>query len=107
MNPTNPTNSSEYEGYLNATEIEGWQSSPFSGIPVIGDIFAGFQFLISNIGFLFDGFPTLLTWLGDTYITDAAGQTAFTIIAMTLRAIYALLICTFLIEFLSGRYFTE
>jgi hypothetical protein len=101
------TNATLYEENFNQTAIEGWGSTPFSGIPIIGDIFAGFQFFISNVGYLFDGFPQLLTWLADTYITDAGGMLAFAIIANALRAIYALLICTFLIEFISGRYISE
>lgn len=107
VNPTNPTNASEYEKHFNASEIEQWGSTPFSGIPLIGDIFAGFQFFVRNIGFLFDGFPTLLTWLKDSYITDSSGALAFDVIANTLRAIYALLIATFLIEFISGRYISD
>ena len=74
---------------------------------VIGDIFSGFQFIVKNLGFLFDGFPSLLLWLSDSYLTDAGGMFAFGVIANTLRAVYALLICSFLIEFLSGRYYTE
>jgi hypothetical protein len=107
VSPTIPANATQYEQNANITAIENWQSNIFSGIPVIGDIFSGFQFVINNIGFLFDGFPHLLVWLSDSYITDSAGMLAFGIIANALRAIYALLICSFLIEFLSGRYFSE
>lgn len=105
---TNPSNASEYEGHFNATEIaEGWGATPYSGIPVIGDIFSGFQFLWRNLQYLIDGFPLLLTWISDTYIIDAAGQTAFAIIANALRAIYAVLITILVIEFITGRILTD
>ena len=101
-------NATEYEQHFNATEVaEGWKATPFSGIPVIGDIFGGFNFLWQMVGYMFDGVPTLLTWISDSYITDPVGQTAFLIIANLLRAVYALLITTFLIEFISGRVFTD
>lgn len=104
-NPLSPDiNASEYEAHFNSTEIAGWgDSSPFSGIPLIGDIYAGFNYLWNNIKYLVDGFPTLLTWVSESYITDPAGQFAFGVIANALRAVYAFLIAVFLIEFISGR----
>lgn len=101
-------NATEYETHFNSTDISsGWSATPFSGIPVIGDIFGGFNFLIQDIGYLIDGFPTLLVYMRNTYITDADGQLAFDIIANVLRAVYALLISLFLIEFISGRVITD
>jgi hypothetical protein len=73
---------------------------------LIGDIFAGFNFFWQILGYLIDGFPTLLVWVGDT-IGSAEGQLAFTIIANIVRAVQALLIATFIIEFISGRVFTD
>ena len=101
-------NAIDYEQHFNATDVaESWSATPFSGIPVIGDIFGGFNFLWQNIGYLIDGFPVLLTYISDSYITDPSGQIAFAIIANVLRAVYALLITLFLIEFISGRIFTD
>ena len=106
MNPG--TNATEYEGHFNATETaESWSSTPFSGIPLIGDIFAGFNLLWQNIHYLVDGFPLLLTYISDSYITSYEGQVAFMVIANVLRAVYALLITFFIIEFISGRVFTD
>jgi hypothetical protein len=105
---TNPSNASDYEGHFNATEIaEGWGSTPFSGIPIVGDIFSGFSFLFRNIRYLIDGFPMLLTWISDSYIIDASAKTAFAIITNVLRAIYAILMSVFFIEYISGRYLTD
>jgi hypothetical protein len=103
------TNATQYEQQFNSSKIEGWggNGNPLQGIPVIGDIFGGFQYLIGNIQFLIDGLPQLLNFIKDSYITDPSGQLAFDVIANALRAIYAFLICLFLIEFVSGRYFTE
>lgn len=104
----NPSNATDYESTFNATEIGGsWGATPFYGIPVIGDIFAGFQFLFTHIHFLIDGFAMFLTWISDSYITDAGGRLAFNIIANSLRAVYAVLMCLWFIEYIGGRYFTE
>ena len=105
---TNPSNASEYEEHFNATQTaESWGATPFSGIPVIGDIFSGFQFLFRNFQYLIDGFPMLLTWISDTYIIDASAKTAFFIITNVMRAIFAILISMFVIEFISGRIMTD
>ena len=105
---TTGVNATEYEGHFNATEVaQSWSATPFSGIPIIGDIFGGFNFLITTLGYLIDGFPVLLTWIKDSYITDVTAQIAFDIIANVLRAVYALLATIFIIEFISGRIFTD
>lgn len=104
----NPTDATDYETTFNSTEIaQSWGATPFQGIPVIGDIFAGFQFLFQNIHFLIDGFPVFLTWISDSYITDASGRTAFNIMANSLRAVYAVLMCLWFIEYIGGRVITE
>ena len=101
-------NGTEYEQHFNATEVaEGWSATPFSGIPIIGDIFGGFSFLFQTIGYLIDGFPTLLTWISDSFIADAAGQLAFGVLSNAIRGVEALLITLFIIEFISGRVFTD
>jgi len=107
--PQNPaSNASIYESHFNATELaDKWQSNPFSGIPIVGDIFTGFQFLWQNLQYLIDGFPVLLAWIGNTYLTDAGSRTAFGIISNVLRAVYAILLSIFVIEFISGRYMTN
>jgi hypothetical protein len=98
----------EYEAHFNSTEIAtSWSGTPFSGIPMIGDIFAGFNFMWQNIKYLVDGFPALLNYFDSTFITTADGHTAFFIVTNALRAVYALLISVFLIEFISGRIFSD
>lgn len=105
---TESPSASDYEAHFNATQIAtSWSATPFSGIPVIGDIFGGFNFLWQMFGYILDGFPTLLTWVSDSYITTADGQTAFWVLANVIRAIEAMLISAFLIEFISGRVFTD
>jgi hypothetical protein len=101
---TSGVNGTQYEQQFNATKIAtGWSSTPFSGIPLIGDIFAGFNFLWSNIKYMVDGFPTLLTWIEHSFITDPSGIVAFEVLANALRAIFAFLIVIFLIEYIGGR----
>ena len=109
-NPTwqGSVNATEYETHFNATEIAGdWDPSPFSGIPIVGDIFAGFDFLWRVFGYLIDGFPTLLTWIGNSFISDATGRLAFFVITNAIRGVQALLMTLFIIEFISGRVFTD
>ena len=106
--PTTGTNATEYEQHFNSSQIAtSWSATPFSGIPIIGDIFAGFGYIYQNIQYLIDGLPKLLDYINTSYITDANGQTAFLVVANALRAIYALLITVFLIEFISGRILTD
>lgn len=98
------TNATEYEEHFNATAIaDNWKSGPFSGIPMIGDIFAGVFFLWQNIQYLVDGFPAMLNYIDMTFITNADGHAAFFIITNALRAVYALMMVMFIIEFISGR----
>jgi len=107
--PTNVTdNATEYEEHYNATDIaDRWSATPFSGIPIIGDIFSAFNFLFQNIQYLLDGFPMFLGWVSDTYIIDATARSSFTIIQNVLRAIYAILMSILVVEFIGGRYFTD
>ena len=101
-------NATEYEEHFNATELaEGWDQNPLSGIPIIGDVFAGFSFAWQYMQYLVDGFPMLLGFIRNTYITSSAGIVVFLVLENVLRAIFALLIVTFLIEFMSGRVFTD
>lgn len=105
---TSTMDASEYEAHFNGTDIaDKWSSTPFSGIPLIGDIFAAFNFLWQNIKYLVDGFPILLEWIRDSFVTDPAGRLAFDVIAGVLRAIYGLLITMFLIEFIGGRVLSD
>lgn len=98
----------EYEEHFNATETgEQWGASANIGIPIIGDIFAGFYFLAVNWHFLIDGFPIFLNWISDTFILDASGRLTFAILSNTLRGLYAVLMSIFFIEFISGRHLTE
>lgn len=104
----NISDAEAYEQQFNATSIgEGWQMRPYSGIPMIGDIFSAFYFFFANFRFLIDGFPYLLDWISDSLIVNAEAKTAFTIMANLLRAVYAILMATFLIEFIGGRQMTD
>lgn len=105
VTPLDPSvNASSYEAQFNATDMaDSWSSTPFSGIPLIGDIFAAFNFMWQNMKYLVDGFPILLEWIRDSFVTDPAGRTTFDVIAGVLRAIYGLLMIWFIIEFIGGR----
>jgi len=105
MQPAQPAMSAEdYEEHFNATDIVGgWDTNIITGIPIIGDIFSGLQFLWRNFQYLIDGFPMFLTWISDTYILDAETQTALNYIIWVLRGIYAIMMGVFVIELISGR----
>jgi len=106
--PTPASNSSDYEGHFSATETaEGWQATPYSGIPVVGDIFSAFQLAWRCIQYLFAGFPLFLQWLGDTFIVDSAARAAYNVVVYALVAIQAILGTLFVVEFISGRQLTE
>lgn len=109
IQPAQPDMSAEeYEEHFNATDIaEAWGATPFSGIPIIGDIFSGLNFLWSNFAYLIDGFPMLLQWISDSYVLDAETQTALNYIIMALRGLYALMMGILVIEFISGRVLTD
>lgn len=106
MHPS--TNTTDYESHFNATQIaEDWGATPFAGIPVIGDIFSGFQFLYRNFQYLVDGFPMFLDWVSFSFIGDADARASFLLIQWALRGVYAVSISIFVIEFISGRYMTD
>lgn len=98
-------NGTEYQQQYNASSIvDQWgQSTPFSGIPIIGDIYNGFLFMWNYLQYLLNGFPMFLQWIAQTYITDVAAYNSFILISYALEAIYAFMIVWFLIEFISGR----
>jgi len=105
---SNPSNVTEYADHFNATEVAGsWESTPFSGIPIVGDIFSAFQFLYRNLQYLFLGFPMFLAWIGDAFIVDATALTAYNTIVTVLGAVFAVTMSIFVIEFIGGRYMTE
>lgn len=98
----------EYEERFNATGLATeWKGTPFSGIPIVGDIFAGFSFLYQNIQYIVDGLPRFMDWISASFIQDSTAQAAFLVIANALRAIYAFLIAMFVVEFISGRVFSD
>lgn len=98
----------DLEEQFNATaQAESWSSTPFTGIPIIGDIFAGFDFLIRNIAFLLGGFPYLLEWFADSFIVDPTAHASFSLISNALRGLFAVIMSWFVVEFISGRVIVE
>lgn len=96
--------SAQYQAQFNASQIvSSWGGTPFSGIPIIGDIFAGFNFMWQNLQYILNGLPLLLQYIAQTYITDIDAYNSFIIISYALQAIYAFLMVWYLIEFISGR----
>ena len=108
VTPSNPSNRTEYEEHFNATEtVEGWQATPFSGIPVVGDIFSGLQMFWRCMQYLIAGFPLFLVWIGDSFIIDASARLAYDVIVGVLIGIQAILMTVFALEYISGRYMTH
>lgn len=102
--PSNPESTTDYEGHYNASEIaEGWTSRPFSGIPLIGDIFYGFQTFFRLVSYVFVGFPTFLYTFGDYFITDPAGLGAYHLIVGSITAMFFVVMAFYVVWFISGR----
>jgi len=106
---SNPyVSATELETHHNASSLaDSWQSEPFSGVPILGDLFAGFDFLFRNIRYLLDGFPSLLSWIGESLIVDASARFGFMVLANVLRGLFAILMTWLVIEFISGRGMTR
>lgn len=101
-------NGTQYETHFNNTALaKGWDSTPFSGIPIIGDIFYGFNAFWQMFHYVFDGFPTFLNWIRDSYIADQGARDAFTAIAVVLSSLFYILFAVFIIEFISGRFTSD
>jgi len=108
ISPTAPSDSADYEEHYNATAtVSDWKENIITGIPILGDIFSGLNFLWQNINYLLDGFPMFLNWLSDSYVTDPSAKTAFNLVCGALRALYAILMSIFALEFLSGRIMSD
>lgn len=104
VSPSPTGNSSDYSSHFNATEIaQGWSFPPTIGIPVIGDIWSGFSFLVRMITYVFVGFPIFLQTMGDNYITDSSGLAAWNSISMVILALFAVVMALYFVWFISGR----
>lgn len=104
VNPSNPTNASEYESHFNASEIaEGWTFPPTVSIPIIGDIWSGFSFLVRLVTYVIVGFPLFLGWIGDSFLIGAEAVTAWNILKTTLIAIFSVVMAMYFVWFISGR----
>ena len=104
VQPGQATNASQYESQFNATEIaKGWSFPPTIGIPVIGDIWSGFSFLVRMITYTIVGFPLFLGYLGDSFITDAAALAAWNIIKTVIVACFSVMMALYFVWFISGR----
>ena len=104
VSPSPTSDAEDYESHFNATEIaEGWTFPPTVAIPIVGDIWSGFSFLTRMITYVIAGFPLFLQYLGDSFITDASAQTAWTAISTVLVALFAVAMATYFIWFISGR----
>jgi len=106
--PFSGTSSTDYESHFNATEVaSGWAATPYSGIPVIGDIFSAFNMLVRGITYMIAGFPLFLVWVGDAFITDATAMGSYNVIKGVLIAMFSLTMFWFFIEYISGRYVSD
>jgi hypothetical protein len=103
-----PSNSTNYASQFNATKVATtWKSNPLQSIPLIGDIYSGFQFIVQNLPYLAGGLHLLLVWISDTFIVDPAAKAAFGYFIDLFDAIYTVLLFWFFIEFISGRYTSD
>lgn len=98
------SNMTEYQEQFNATETaKKWRGPTTYGIAIFGDIWSGLDFLMTKISYLFAGFPMMLGWIGNCYITDPAMRAAWNVITAVLIALFSVMTFIFIIEFISGR----
>jgi hypothetical protein len=105
LNYSRPLNASgtieDYEERLNATDVMAdWRGEGATNLPIIGDLFSGVTQFWDRFKFLVDGIPSLLDWFGSFLPVSATG---FNIVAWAVRAITAIMVTIFVIEFISGR----
>lgn len=95
----------QYEKRFNTTEImDRFKPNPvWDNLGLIGQIVGTAEVMFKIVGFMLDGFPTLLTSIKESYITSAVGRTAFDAIASVLRVVFVVMMAFFVIEFISGR----
>lgn len=97
------SNVTDYEARFNTTSlIDRWTATPFSGIPVIGDIFSGLSLVWNGIRFLVMGFPDTVQRMAG-YIADPAGRTAFLLIMNVIRALFSFIMFFWVAQFITGR----
>lgn len=105
VSPSPQADASDYESHFDVEEVAEWKSQPFSGIPILGDVYFAFSTFSRMVSYIFVGFPVFLYSLGDNFITDPEGLVAFQIIAGAIGALFAVVMCLFLLWFISGREF--
>ena len=102
--PSDPETLEDYEGHYNLTEIaEEWKSDPLSNVPLLGDIYYGFQTFFRLVSYVFVGFPTFLYSLGDYFITDATALAAYHIFTGGITAMFFVVMAFYIVWFISGR----
>lgn len=99
--PVNGTASWEDFDQYNSTDImDTWQTTPFVGVPIVGDLFTQANQLQNLFGFMIDGVPSLITWTGSMIPT---AQGTFTLIAWVVRIISGIMFVTLMLEVIGGR----
>ena len=66
-------------------------------------VVGGLQVLAGYIAYFLAGFAIVLYWFGPLFIQDAVGLSAYNFLVTVFGAVFGLLICVWLIEFVSGR----
>ena len=104
VSPVSPESPEDYEAHYNVTEIgKGWSSRPLANVPILGDIYYGFQTFFRLVSYVFVGFPAFLYSLGDNFITDQAGLNAYHSIAIVVGALFFVVMAFYIVWFISGR----
>ncbi len=100
-------NATEIEQKFNATTLlDRWGATPFSGVPVFGDIFSGIYLVFNAISWVIAGFPLLLQTYVDL-IPDSATRTTLSLINAVVIAVCTFIVFMWLFQLISGRRVTE
>lgn len=100
-------NATEVEENFNATTLlDKWTATPFSGIPVFGDIFSGVYLMFNAVSWAIAGFPLLLQGYVNL-IPDSGTRTVLTAIDAVLIAVCSFVVFMWLGQLISGRRISE
>lgn len=100
-------NATEFETEFNATTLlDRWTATPFSGVPIFGDIFSGIYLLWNAIESVVMGFPAMVERMSYA-IPDASARGSLTTIMYVIRAVFSFVVFGWLFQLITGRKVSE
>lgn len=96
-------NATEYAEEFNTTTLlDRWTATPFSGIPIFGDIFSGIMLLFNAIRSIIVGFPDLINSIAYS-IVDTTARNAVLTVNYVIYAVFAFITFLWMFQLITGR----